>query len=251
MTTQNPFEAHIQELDGRIHRQYLDISSHFKALKLYRNQLAKYAGSLTWRRKAGGDYLYRAIRNKPLENLGVCSDETEAIYVSFYAEKEELKQRVAAGENELSIQRKINKIYGVGRAPEELVSRFGKMGRTGNQAEMTVDLRGIYAYEAAMGCHILFDRADYAELMEEKSLVPYVYVAGVCEDIDFFSAVIVSKNGHMAEMITVTPQAMAKLVRAYAEQSGIGRVQRDRFLFLADLIGYIGNEWFLPLNGNE
>ena len=243
--TENSLSDHIVEHDGRAQRQYIDACSVFGAYEAALRAKKQISGTMMWKRIKGADYLYKVLNKEVLEEYGLQSEATEAICKKFRKEKNEIYNRARALKYELNIQRQMNKILHVGRAPDSLVSSLNREAKRVGIAETAplLDLRGMLAYEAKVGAIITFGVYSYEELFIPDCLAGYIKEAKIDLVKDRFSAMIVSKNGHMAMAHTITPQALSKVIRVVASHEESSQ-RRDKYLFLVDLLEEISNEWF-------
>ena len=148
----NTLKKHIQEIDERAQRQYIDAKSVFTAFEEARKQAAKVRGGMFWKTQNGTDYLIRTTTRGGQKGLGPRSDQNNIIYLEFIARKQRVEQRVAELRAELERQRKLNKVFHVGRAPDLLVAILNKLSLSGVSDFFTViGTHALYAYEAAAG----------------------------------------------------------------------------------------------------
>jgi len=242
---ENSLSAHIIEHDGRAQRQYIDACSVFAGYEAAIQTKKRTAGRMVWRWHKGASYLFRMLNSKVLKEYGVQSEETEAIYKEFNKEKKEIVDRARTLKHDLSIQRQMNKILHVGRAPDSIVSSLNREAKTtGVAGTMPIlDLRAMWVYEAQVGAIFILGVYDYEELFIENCLAGYIKEARIDLAKDKFSAMIVSKNGHMTMAHTISPQALSKIIRVVASHEESSQ-RRDKYLFLVDLLEEISNEWF-------
>lgn len=158
------------------------------------------------------------------------------------------KERASSLRRELDIQRQLNKIFKVGRAPEELVKFFSK-NPSGTPGQLIIGTYSLYAYESAAG--IRFDDQLFGAV-EDLHFSPNQddpYVARAMQDdiiaaSDYYSAMIVSKNGRMARMHTISPVVFVRFKRWLSEQPDRDQSERGLDILQADVVEGLLHEYF-------
>lgn len=116
---------------------------------------AQVRGSMIWRELRGVRYLIRTSAASAQKTIGRDSAETQAIYARFIERKEAAAARVKSLGARLEEQRKLNRLYGVGRAPNVIVKVLEALQKAGIAAQfLTVGTNAMYAYESACGLRV-------------------------------------------------------------------------------------------------
>jgi hypothetical protein len=100
-------------------------------------------------------YLIRTSAASAQKVIGRDSVETQTIYSRFMERKEAAAARVKSLAVRLEEQRKLNRLYGVGRTPNVIVKVLEALRKAGIAAQFsTVGTNAIYAYESACGVRV-------------------------------------------------------------------------------------------------
>jgi hypothetical protein len=109
-------------------------------------------GSMVWKDSGGRAYLIRKSASGAQKSLGPKSPETSAMYDSFQQRKQRAEARLKAMKLRLEEQRKLNRLYGVGRTPTVVVRALAALEEAGLADNfMVVGTHAVYAYETAAG----------------------------------------------------------------------------------------------------
>jgi hypothetical protein len=108
-----------------------------------------------WRELRGVRYLIRSSSAGAQTSLGADSEQIQVIYNKFMERKERVEQSRRSLTLKLEEMRKLNKVYGVGRTPNVVVSLLQSMEKAGIAEQFqTVGTHALYAYEAACGVRV-------------------------------------------------------------------------------------------------
>lgn len=136
-------------------RQYIDARSAFEALEAAQAEATGVRGGMYWKTVNGSDYLVRTSARNAQKSLGPRSAETEAMYASFMARKEQSDTRVKSLAAAVQRQQRMNRALFVGRVPTVVVDILNMMHRQNVAEHFTVvGTHAIYAYEAAAGVRV-------------------------------------------------------------------------------------------------
>lgn len=136
-------------------RQYTDATAVFGAHGRAVKEALTVRGSMFWRDLRGVRYLIRASAAGAQHSLGKESEQTSAIYASFMNRKAQLERSQKSLAMKLDEMRKLNKVYGVGRTPQVVVSLLQSMEKAGIAEQfLTVGTHALYAYESACGVRV-------------------------------------------------------------------------------------------------
>ncbi len=107
---------------------------------------------MVWKDVAGHTYLIRKSAAGSQKSLGRKTPETEVMYESFQARKERADTRLKAMKQRLEEQRKLNRLYRVGRTPNVVVRALAALDAADLADNfMVIGTNAIYAYETAAG----------------------------------------------------------------------------------------------------
>jgi hypothetical protein len=143
------------ELTENQSRQYIDAQALMRAQAEALEDAAQVRGSMIWRELRGVRYLIRTSAAGAQKTIGPDSADTQAIYARFMERKQAATARVKSLTARLEEQRKLNRVYGVGRAPKVIVKVLEALQKASIGAQfLTVDTNAIYAYESACGVRV-------------------------------------------------------------------------------------------------
>jgi hypothetical protein len=143
-------------------------------------------GSMVWKQTGEREYLIRKSAAGAQKSLGPRSTETEAIHASFQQRKSRAEQRIKALRARLEEQRKLNRLYRVGRAPKIVVRALGALEAAGLSHQfLVIGTHALYAYEAAAG--VVVDSAatatrDLDLLFDVRKRIAFLTTLGRSED---------------------------------------------------------------------
>jgi hypothetical protein len=133
-------------------RQYIDASALMRAYTEAVTELAQVRGSMFWRELRGVNYLIRTTAKGAQSTIGADDAETQAIFQRFVERKSAATTRVKTLGERLVEQRKLNRVYQVGRTPNVVVKVLQALTKAGIDAHFTaVGTHAIYAFESACG----------------------------------------------------------------------------------------------------
>ena len=136
-------------------RQYIDATALMRAYAQAVDEAAQVRGSMFWRELRGVRYLIRTSAQSAQSTIGVDSAETQAIFEKFMARKEAATARIKTLTERLGEQRKLNRVYQVGRTPAVVVKILQALTKAGIDGQFTtVGTHAIYAFESACGVRI-------------------------------------------------------------------------------------------------
>ncbi len=116
---------------------------------------AQVRGSMIWRELRGVRYLIRTSAASAQKTIGPDSEDMRAIYDRFMERKQSSVARVKSLTARLEEQRKLNRLYGVGRAPNLIIKVLNALQKAGIASQfLTVGTNAIYAYESACGVRV-------------------------------------------------------------------------------------------------
>lgn len=143
------------ELNENQLRQYIDAQALMRAQLQAAEDAAQVRGSMIWRELRGVRYLIRTSAASAQKTIGPISVDTQAIYARFMERKEAATARVKTLTARLQEQRKLNRLYGVGRAPNIIVKVLQALQKAGLAEQfLTVGTNAVHAYESACGVRL-------------------------------------------------------------------------------------------------
>lgn len=143
------------ELSENQARQYIDAQALMRAHAEALDDAAQVRGSMIWRELRGVRYLIRTSAASAQKTIGPDSADTHAIYQRFMERKQTATARVKSLAARLDEQRKLNRVYGVGRVPNVIVKVLQALQKAGIAEQfLTVGTNAIYAYESACGARV-------------------------------------------------------------------------------------------------
>ena len=145
----------ILEMTENQSRQYIDAQALMRAHADALVEAAQVRGSMIWREMRGVRYLIRTSAASAQKTIGPDSANTQAIYARFMARKEAATKRVKSLGFRLEEQRKLNRLYAVGRAPNVIIKVLEALQKAGIAEQfLIVGTNAIYAYESACGVRV-------------------------------------------------------------------------------------------------
>ena len=143
-------------LDQR--RQLIDVQQRFEAWRVAdRSFRESNKGSMTWKRVAGKQYLYRIIDRKIQKSIGPRSPETERLKIDYMTSRTSNRARVTKMRKGLEASAAVNRAMGLGRVPRTAANVLRALDRDGLLGDglFIVGTHALYAYEAKSG--IIFE----------------------------------------------------------------------------------------------
>lgn len=145
-------KQHLVELSENQSRQYLDAEALLRASIQAKREALEVRGSMIWREMRGVRYLIRTSATGAQKTIGVDSPERQAIYARFMERKQTGQTRVKTLSLRLTEQRKLNRVYRLGRTPNVVVRILQEFEKAGIADQfLTVGTHALYAYESACG----------------------------------------------------------------------------------------------------
>jgi hypothetical protein len=140
------------ELSENQRRQYIDGQAVLGAYGQALAEAAQLKGSMLWRDLRGVCTLIRTSSTGAQHSLGPDSPELRQMYDKFMARKAAALERKKSLAAQMLVQRKLNKVYQVGRTPQVVVRILQTLAQAGLAEHfMTVGTHAMYAYESACG----------------------------------------------------------------------------------------------------
>jgi hypothetical protein len=139
-------------------RQYIDAQALVRAHGLAIKASREVRGSMIWRELRGVRYLIRTSVSSAQKTIGPDSEVTRKIYTDFMERKKASVERVKALSARMLEQRKLNKVYRLGRTPNVVVKILQSLASAGLADKfLTVGTHAMYAYESACGVMVAPD----------------------------------------------------------------------------------------------
>lgn len=143
------------ELDESQLRELVNAQSTWRAFDAARREAALVKGSMTWKQVGSGTYLIRASASGAQKSLGPKDERTTQMFENFQARKKPAQARLAAMKKRLEEQRKLNRVYRVGRVPTIVVRALAALDAAGVAENfMVIGTHSAYAYETAAGVRV-------------------------------------------------------------------------------------------------
>lgn len=143
---------HHVELQESQLRELVNARSTWRSFLEARAEAAQVKGSMVWKAVSGHTYLIRKSAAGSQKSLGPRSEQTEEMFASFQARKERAQARLRAMKARAEEQRKLNRLYRVGRVPNVVVRTLAALDAAGlGDKFLVIGTHAIYAYEAAAG----------------------------------------------------------------------------------------------------
>lgn len=110
---------------------------------------------MIWKQVGKGTYLIRTSVTGGQTSLGLKDERTQAIHDSFQQRKGPAEARLKSLKERLEEQRKLNRLYRVGRTPVIVVKALAALEAAGMADQfMVIGTHAIYAYETAAGVQV-------------------------------------------------------------------------------------------------
>lgn len=255
-------------------RQYTDAAAVFGAYSRAAREAATVRGSMFWRELRGVNTLIRTSTAGAQRSLGPESEQTKAIYASFIKRKEHVEQSKKSLSVKLDEMRKLNKVYGVGRTPQVVVSLLQSMEKAGiGEQFLTVGTHALYAYESACGIRVRSDPLQTAVNDDgfEIDLIRRTAIDGDPHPLpmsakaeDFwavqvasgnqlvsgrkFEQMVVSPRGDMALMRTVHPLDFVRVKTSMAASPQRDPLKRPKDALQAEIVQRLWDEYLVHLH---
>jgi len=140
------------ELEENQLRELVNARATYRSYAEARREAMQVKGSMVWKHVGDKTYLVRKSTKGAQKSLGPRTAETEAIFENFQKRKERAESRLKALKQRLDEQRKLNRVYRVGRTPAVVVRLLAQL-EAADLADkfMVIGTHAIYAYETAAG----------------------------------------------------------------------------------------------------
>lgn len=133
-------------------RELVNAGATWRALNDARREAAQVRGSVVWKTSGGRSYLVRKSAAGTQKSLGARSPQTEAVFDNFQLRKAQAEARLKAMKLRAEEQRKLNRLYRVGRTPNVVVRVLAALEAAGlDDKFMVIGTHAMYAYETAAG----------------------------------------------------------------------------------------------------
>ena len=130
-------------------RQLIDVEQAFEAYRAARVEHdARYAGSMSWKRINGDDYLYRKVKGSN-RSLGPMSEATRATHSAFHSGRERIRGRMSGLAGRLDEMAPVNRALGLARVPKtgaRVLRSLAVAGLMGKAIDI-VGTNALFAYE--------------------------------------------------------------------------------------------------------
>ena len=142
-------------------RELVNAQATWRAFTAARRDAAQVRGSMSWKTVGNGTYLIRHSPTGAQKSLGPRDAQTESIYTKFRERKTSAETRLASLKGRLEEQRKLNRLYRVGRTPLVVVRALAAL-EAADLADkfLVIGTHALYAYETAAG--VLIDSSATA-----------------------------------------------------------------------------------------
>ena len=145
----------ITELDESPLRELVNARATWKHYQDALRGAEQVRGSMVWKDVGGRTYLVRKTAAGAQKSLGPRTAETEAMFASFQDRKEAAQARLKAMKLRMEEQRKLNRVYRVGRTPKAVVRIVAALEAAKLEDQfMAIGTHAIYAYETAAGVQV-------------------------------------------------------------------------------------------------
>lgn len=143
---------HLAELQENQLRELVNARATWSNFQEARRDALQVKGSMVWKEVGGHSYLIRKSAKGAQKSLGPRGPDTEEMFASFQARKERAEARLRAMKLRLDEQRKLNRLYRVGRTPNVVVRVLAAL-EAAKLADkfMVIGTHAMYAYETAAG----------------------------------------------------------------------------------------------------
>lgn len=133
-------------------RELVNARATWRAFTEAKREARQVRGSMSWKQVGGRSYLIRKSAAGAQTSLGPRSTETELLYDQFQARKQQVLARLKAMKARVEEQRKLNRVYGVGRTPVIVVRALAALEEANlSDHFVVIGTHALYAYETAAG----------------------------------------------------------------------------------------------------
>jgi len=152
---------HFVELQENQLRELVNARAAWNSFQEAQREAQHVKGSMVWKEVAGRTYLVRKSPAGAQKSLGLRTAETEPVFAAFKTRKERAESRLKAMKQRVEEQRKLNRLYRVGRTPKVVVQSLAALESAGlSDKFMVIGTHAVYAYETAAG--VLVDSSALA-----------------------------------------------------------------------------------------
>ncbi|MGE0330388.1 MAG: GSU2403 family nucleotidyltransferase fold protein [Ramlibacter sp.] len=145
-------EVELLELNENQLRELVNAQATWRAFEQARREARLVRGSMVWKKSGNGTYLIRVSTTGAQTSLGPQDERTQAMFDAFHQRKEPAQQRLKALKARLEEQRKLNRVYRVGRTPTVVVRALAEIAAADMADQfMVIGTHALYAYEMAAG----------------------------------------------------------------------------------------------------
>ncbi len=139
-------------LDENQLRELVNAKATWRAFAQARREALEVKGSMSWKTVGNGRYLIRSSSKGAQKSLGPEDEEKRGIHDRFQERKRQAEAKLKAMKARLEEQRKLNRVYRVGRVPAVVVRTLAEIDAAGMADQfMVIGTHSIYAYETAAG----------------------------------------------------------------------------------------------------
>jgi hypothetical protein len=136
-------------------RELVNAQSTWTAFSEARREALQVKGSMIWKPSGNGTYLVRTTAAGAQTSLGAQDERTQSMYDAFHARKGPAETRLKGLKGRLEEQRKLNRVYRVGRVPNVVVRTLAALDAADMADKfMVIGTHAIYAYETAAGVRV-------------------------------------------------------------------------------------------------
>ena len=152
---------HLTELRETQLRELVNARATWRNFLDAQREAQQVKGSMVWKEAGGHTYLIRKSPAGAQKSLGPKGPQTESMFNSFQARKERAEARLKSMKARFEEQRRLNRLYRVGRTPNVVVRAIAALdaAELGDKF-MVIGTHAIYAYETAAG--VLVDSSAMA-----------------------------------------------------------------------------------------
>ncbi len=147
---------HFLPISDNAARQSIDAASLWTEYLHAQAAAQPYAGGMYWKKEGAYEYLVKTLAGNRQQRLGRRSPETEHIFATFHARKQNTESRLAALTAALDEAQRQNKALRAGRTPDMVVKVLNALREAGLEKHFrVVGTHALYAYESYAGVRIV------------------------------------------------------------------------------------------------
>ena len=145
--------------------QYINAQSLIAAYQSAVRERKQLRGSMIWRKLRGVSTLIRTSASGGQKSLGAQSPQTLEMYDKFTQRKSVVQARLKSLSERMVEQRKLNRLYRIGRVPNMVVAVLQVLEKAGIAEQfLSVGTHAVYAYESACGVQLASDATATRDL---------------------------------------------------------------------------------------